>query len=58
MKLKKLLPFQNPTIEEKLEELMRREQENISLHPAEPEIPDNPSRGWDREEDHSARCSF
>ena len=51
------LPHQNPTIEEKLEELMRLEQENISLHPAKPEIPDNPYRGWDHEEDHSVGCN-
>ena len=57
MKPQNSLPHQNPTIEEKLEELMRREFENIKFHPAKPEIPDNPYHGWNHEEDRLAKGS-
>ena len=49
MKQEKPLPQQNLTEEEQWEELLRRQQENIILYPVKPEIPDNPSRGWDHE---------
>ena len=57
MNQRNTLPQQNPIMEKQLEELLRREFENITFHPAKPEIPDNPSRGRDHEEDRSVGCN-
>ena len=53
MKQENPLPQQNLTEEEQWEELLRRQQENIILHPVKPEIPDDLYRGWDHEENRS-----
>ena len=42
---------EEPTIQEKLEELMRQELKDVKFHPATPGISDNSSSGSNSEED-------